>query len=149
MPKRIDKLTDEQKSQIDAWADKWIEIGLRTGEIDLQTFTEGAKEAYGFASIPWHNNVIVVDNPLIMALAAPVAGLILNNIAIVGDAVGDTVVGAVDDAVSNAVNGAVAGAVNGTVGDAVGDTVVGAVDDAVSNAVAGTVAGAVNGAVGN
>ena len=74
MPKRIDKLTDEQKSQIDAWADKWIEIGLRTGEIDLQTFTEGAKEAYGFASIPWHNNVIVVDNPLIMALAAPVAG---------------------------------------------------------------------------
>src|SRR3990167_5395233 len=165
MPKRIDKLTDEQKSQIDAWADKWIEIGLRTGEIDLQTFTEGAKEAYGFASIPWHNNVIVVDNPLIMALAAPVAGLILNNIAIVGDAVGDTVVGAVDDAVSNAVNGAVAGAVNGaivvavagavgdtvsnavvdavggavagTVGDAVGDTVVGAVDDAVSNAVNG------------
>src|SRR3990167_1233117 len=141
MPKRIDKLTDEQKSQIDAWADKWIEIGLRTGEIDLQTFTEGAKEAYGFASIPWHNNVIVVDNPLIMALAAPVAGLILNNIAIVGDAVGDTVVGAVDDAVSVAVAG--------TVGDAVGDTVVGAVDDAVSNAVAGTVAGAVNGAVGN
>src|SRR3990167_9258842 len=137
MPKRIDKLTDEQKSQIDAWADKWIEIGLRTGEIDLQTFTEGAKEAYGFASIPWHNNVIVVDNPLIMALAAPVAGLILNNIAIVGDAVGDTVVGAVDDAVSNAVNGAVAGAVNGAVNGAVGD------------AVAGTVAGAVNGAVGN
>src|SRR3990167_5888218 len=151
MPKRIDKLTDEQKSQIDAWADKWIEIGLRTGEIDLQTFTEGAKEAYGFASIPWHNNVIVVDNPLIMALAAPVAGLILNNIAIVGDAVGYTVVGAVDDAVSNAVNGAVAGAVNGAivgaVGDAVNVAVAGAVGDTVSNAVVGAVGGAVNGAI--
>src|SRR3990167_4842879 len=165
MPKRIDKLTDEQKSQIDAWADKWIEIGLRTGEIDLQTFTEGAKEAYGFASIPWHNNVIVVDNPLIMALAAPVAGLILNNIAIVGDAVGDTVVGAVDDAVSNAVNGAVCGAVYdavvGAVGDVVGDVIGNAVSDVIGNAVddavvsavvsavGGAVGGAVDGAIGN
>src|SRR3990167_6945635 len=130
MPKRIDKLTEKQKSQIDAWADKWIEIGLRTGEIDLQTFTEGTKEAYGFAGIPWHSNVIVVDNPLVMALAAPIAGLILNNIAVRG-------------AVRGAVVDAVGGAVNGAVGDAVGDAVDNAVRDAVDDAVRGAVDDAV------
>src|SRR3990167_6207773 len=172
MPKRIDELTSKQKSQIDAWADKWIEIGLRTGEIDLQTFTEGTKEAYGFAGIPWHSNVIVVDNPLVMALAAPIAGLILNNIAVrgavhgaVNGAVRDAVIGAVsnavDDAVraavggavNNAVRGAVGGAVRGTVGNAVGgavgDAVGGAVRDAVRGAVHDAVGGAVDGAVGD
>src|SRR3990167_4648123 len=168
MPKRIDKLTEKQKSQIDAWADKWIEIGLRTGEIDLQTFTEGTKEAYGFAGIPWHSNVIVVDNPLVMALAAPIAGLILNNIAVrgavggavrgtvgnaVGGAVGDAVGGAVRDAVRGAVHDAVHGAVVGAVGDAVGDAVNGAVGDAVGdavdNAVRDAVDDAVRGAVGD
>src|SRR3990167_98734 len=162
MPKRIDKLTEKQKSQIDAWADKWIEIGLRTGEIDLQTFTEGTKEAYGFAGIPWHSNVIVVDNPLVMALAAPIAGLILNNIAVrgavhgaVNGAVRDAVIGAVsnavDDAVGDAVGGAVVdavgGAVNGAVGDAVGDAVDNAVRDAVDDAVRGAVDDAVVDAV--
>src|SRR3990167_684292 len=166
MPKRIDELTSKQKSQIDAWADKWIEIGLRTGEIDLQTFTEGTKEAYGFAGIPWHSNVIVVDNPLVMALAAPIAGLILNNIAVrgavhgaVNGAVRDAVIGAVsnavDDAVraavggavNNAVRGAVGGAVRGTVGNAVGGAVGDAVDNAVRDAVRGAVRDAVHGAV--
>ena len=61
MPKRIDELTSKQKSQIDAWADKWIEIGLRTGEIDLQTFTEGTKEAYGFAGITIDGNDVMKE----------------------------------------------------------------------------------------
>src|SRR3989338_3826324 len=134
MPKRIDKLTEKQKSQIDAWADKWIEIGLRTGEIDLQTFTEGTKEAYGFAGIPWHSNVIVVDNPLVMALAAPIAGLILNNIAVRG-AVHDAVIGAVSNAVDDAVRAAVGGAVNNAVRGAVGGAVRGTVGNAVGGAV--------------
>lgn len=36
--KRIDKLTPEQKAQMGGWAKRWIEIGLRTGETDFETF---------------------------------------------------------------------------------------------------------------
>ena len=34
MAKRIDKLTDAQRARMDEWADRWIEVGLRTGPAD-------------------------------------------------------------------------------------------------------------------
>lgn len=36
--KRIDKLTPKQEAQMKPWSDKWIEIGLRTGDADFETF---------------------------------------------------------------------------------------------------------------
>jgi hypothetical protein len=71
MAKRINSLTYEQAAQMPAWADKWIEIGLRTGAADRQTFEAAAKKCYEHAGVPWHNNVAWVSSPLVLALAAP------------------------------------------------------------------------------
>lgn len=75
MPTAIKELTAEQAAQMPAWADKWIEIGLRTGEADWQTFEEGARECYHFAKIPWPGVVVRVPSPLVLALAAPAAAV--------------------------------------------------------------------------
>ena len=150
MVKRIDALTDEQKAQMDAWADKWIEVGLRTGNADREKFERAAQKCYAAANIPWHGNVIWVPSPIVMAFAAPTADFILQKIG--KKAVRDAVGGAVSDAVRGAVGGAVSVAVGGAVRDAVGGAVGGAVDGAVHGAVSvavdGAVSDAVHGAVG-
>ena len=98
MPKRIDKLTPGQEAHMAAWADEWIEVGLSTDPIDVPRFRAACESLYGYAGIPWHGNVIVVPNPLVGTLAAPVAASLLQG-------------GAVDAAVDRAVVGAVDGAV--------------------------------------
>jgi len=45
--KRIDKLTPEQTARMDGWADKWIAIGLRTGDADRALFESGARRCSG------------------------------------------------------------------------------------------------------
>jgi hypothetical protein len=47
MPKRIDKLTPAQEARMDEWADRWIEIGLRTGEADWERFERSCEACYG------------------------------------------------------------------------------------------------------
>ena len=141
MVKKIDALTAEQEAQMDAWADKWIEIGLRTGDADRQKFERAAEKCYSAAGIPWHGNVVWVPSPIVMAFAAPTADFVLQKIG------GNTVSGAVRGAVGDAVGDAVRDAVRGAVGDAVGGAVGGAVRDAVGDAVGGAVRGAVSGAV--
>ena len=137
MAKRIDKLTPAQEAQMDAWADKWIEIGLRTGSADRALFEDAARRCYEAAGLKWHDRVVWVPSPLVMALAAPIAGHILDR----------KVSGAVRDAVRGAVSGAVGGAVGGAVSGAVRDAVRDAVSGAVSGAVRDAVDGAVDGAV--
>ena len=114
--KRIDKLTQTQTEQMDAWADKWIEIGLRTGKADRQLFQESARKCYEFAGIPWHGNVVWVPSPIVMALGAPIAGHLIG---VIRKVKGDAVRGAVRGAVGGAVRDAVRGAVDGAVRDAV------------------------------
>jgi len=72
--KSIDKLTKEQEARIPEWVNKWIEIGLKTGDLDLPRFERGMKVAYEKAKLKWHGNIVVVPNPLIGALASPIAG---------------------------------------------------------------------------
>ncbi len=148
--KRIDKLTESQKARFDEWADKWIEIGLRTGPADRPRFEAAAKKCYESAGIPWHNNVVWITSPIAMAIAAPVSALLIQMRRNISgkNAVGDAVHDAVGIAVDGAVHGAVDGAVHDAVGDAVGDAVHGAVGIAVDGAVRGAVDGAVGGAVG-
>jgi len=117
MPTRIDTLTDAQRVQMDAWADKWIEIGLRTGKADRERFESAARRCYEHAGIPWHGNVVWVLSPIVGAIASPVAALLIA--AHRRGAVGGAVGGAVDDAVRGAVDGAVDDAVRGAVGDAI------------------------------
>jgi Domain of unknown function (DUF6745) len=144
---RIDRLTDAQKAQMAPWAEKWIEIGLRTGEMDYESFVAGISAAYGFAGLAWHGNVVRVSSPLALALAAPVADYLIRKYK-QPECRTTAMVSAVDDAVDGAVGGAVRVAVGDAVGGAVGVAVRGAVRDAVRDAVDGAVGGAVRVAVG-
>ena len=49
--KRIDKLTSEQKAQMKPWAEKWIRVGLRTGETDFETFDKYMSVCYQKAGL--------------------------------------------------------------------------------------------------
>ena len=133
MAKRIDVLTEGQKARMPEWVKKWTDIGLRTGRADRKMFEDNIGLAYGKAELVKPKRVIWVESPLVLALAAPTAGYLLDNKG-----------GAVGDAVGGAVRGAVRGAVGGAVRDAVGDAVDGAVRDAVDGAVGGAVGGAVD-----
>ena len=75
MPKRIDELTPAQKAKMSEWADRWIEIGLRTGEADWGEFERAAKECYRYAGIPWPDVLVRVSSPIVLAFAAPAASL--------------------------------------------------------------------------
>ena len=99
MPKRIDKLTKEQKEMLPIWADKWIKIGLKTGKTDWETFDKYMPICFKKANLKYPKRVVRVSSPLVGALASSIAGKILN------------VDGAVDDAVDGAVRDAVDGAV--------------------------------------
>jgi len=148
MTKRINKLTDEQKSHMDEHADKWIAYGLNTEPADFDQAVEGIKACYEFVGLKWHGNVVRVSSPLVMALAVPIASTILAQMKNApGVAVGDAVGGAVDGAVEGAVRVAVGGAVRDAVGVAVRDAVGVAVDGAVGVAVRGAVGDAVGVAV--
>src|SRR5574337_1572499 len=145
MVKRIDSLTPQQRARMDEWADKWISVGLRTGAADRPKFEKAAEQCYRAAGLPWHGNVVWVPSPIVMAIAAPVAALVIQLHRAKNP--GDAVRVAVGGAVSGAVGGAVRVAVDGAVRDAVSSAVDGAVRDAVSSAVGGAVGGAVYDAV--
>ena len=154
MSKRITSLSTAQKAAMQQHADYWIAKSLDISEPDWNEWEEGAKACYGFAGVEWPSNVIRVPNPLVGALAFPIAASIIEGRlagaspqADVRGAVGDAVDGAVDGAVRGAVGDAVDGAVDGAVRGAVGDAVDGAVGDAVDGAVDGAVRGAVRDAV--
>ncbi|MGH2611559.1 MAG: hypothetical protein ACRDFB_00750, partial [Rhabdochlamydiaceae bacterium] len=144
--KRVDKLTKEQEAEMSKYAQKWIEIGLKTGETDWETFDKYFPICYQKANIAYPRNIVKVQSPLVGALAASVAEAIWKKKrGVVADAVRD----AVDGAVGGAVGDAVGDAVDGAVGDAVHNAVADAVHDAVNNAVADAVHDAVGDAVGD
>jgi len=138
--KRIDKLTPEQEAMIPAWVDKWIKIGLQTGETDWETFDKYMPICYEKAGLKYPTKVIRIQSPLVGAFASSIADNILNR-GEVRDAVGRSV----EDAIRDAIRGAVAVAVRGAVRDAVGRSV----EDAIRGAVAVAVRGAVGDAVGD
>ena len=161
MATRIDSLTDAQRGQLDAWADRWIEMGLRTGAADRELFESSVRSCYQFAAIPFPDVVVWVTSPMVLSLAAPAAALAIELVEAeqrgtltagtsshaVDGAVAEAVRVAVGVAVDGAVDGAVGGAVDGAVDGAVREAVDGAVGEAVRGAVAGAVRGAVDGAV--
>src|SRR3990167_6775976 len=98
---RIDRLTPGQEARMAEWADKWIEIGLRTEAADRDLFERGVRECYRYAGIPWPGRVVWVPSPLVASIAGPVAALViqLHRSKPVGDAVDAAVDSAVDAAV--------------------------------------------------
>ena len=72
---RITKLTPEQRAAMAPFAQKWIEIGLATGEADWQTFDRNVRRCYEFTNLNPPKGIIHVSSPLVIALAAPIASL--------------------------------------------------------------------------
>jgi len=141
---RIDKLTKEQEKMVPIWRDKWIKIGLKTGETNWEVVEKYLPICYEKANIKYPKNIVRVSSPLVGAFAASIADRIwLKGNGAVRSAVDSAVSGAVDSAVSGAVRSAVGSAVRSAVGSAVRS----AVDSAVSGAVGGAVDSAVSGAV--
>ena len=106
MKKQITKLTAEQESMFGPWADKWISIGLRTGETDWVTFDKYMPICYSKAGLKYPSRVVRVNSPLVGALAAAISESILRS---------SSRFGTVRDAVDGAVGGAVGDAVRGSV----------------------------------
>lgn len=100
--KRIDQLTEEQRAQMKPWADKWIEIGLRTGDADWDTFNKYMPVCYEKAGVPYPKSVVRVSSPMVGALASAIARELLKS---------GSVESAVDSAVESAVESAVDSAV--------------------------------------
>jgi hypothetical protein len=160
MSKRITKLTAAQEAAMTQHAEHWIQRGLDTLPPDWDEVDRGIRECYAFANLQEPKVIVRVPNPLVGALAFPIASYLLASGAgisrrrdavdgVVGGAVRGAVGGAVGGAVRGAVGGAVDDAVGGAVGGAVRGAVGGAVDDAVDGAVRGAVGGAVDDAVGD
>jgi len=165
MKKKLDKLTPEQEAMIPICRDKWIEIGLRTGETDWDTFEKNIKLAYEKTSFPFPNKIVRVNSPIVGALAASIANRILNNINFITsntknslitnvtnkskDVIDNTVISIVRNAVVNKVEDAVGSEVINTVRNAVEDAVNNAVGSAVRSTVRNTVGRAVDNTVGS
>lgn len=68
MVKRIDRLTPEQEAQIEPWAQRWIEKGLKTDRADWAGFERGARECYRLSGLEQPKIVVRCASPLIAAV---------------------------------------------------------------------------------
>jgi len=144
MPRDIYKLTEAEKARTGEWADRWIEIGLGTGDADRPKFQKAVRECYRFAGLEAPKVIIWAASPLVVALAGPVAAFLVAKGSKNDDAVGDAICDAVRDSVSYAISEAVrdigrhqvrstvANSVDGAIG-AVHEGVRGAVSDVIDN----------------
>ncbi len=149
MPKKITKLTKKQEAMFPVWVEKWVKIGLQTGETDWDTFDKFFPVCYEKAGLQYPKNIVRVHSPLVGRIASSIADSIINHQEAVHSAVGSAVGSAVDSAVNSAVNSAVRSAVDSVVNSAVGSAVHSAVGSAVNSAVDSAVRSAVGSAVGS
>jgi hypothetical protein len=70
MVDRVDALTAGQERQMAAHAARWIGIGLATAPAERRAFEEAARRCHVYAGVPWHGNVVWMNSPLTLALAA-------------------------------------------------------------------------------
>lgn len=109
--KRIDSLTAQEKSRFHEWVKKWTDIGLSTDMADRPLFEAAVSACYRFSGLR-PPCIVWVPNPLVAALAGPIASwLIYGQKLAVGGAIDGAVRGAIDGAVRDAIDGAIDGAV--------------------------------------
>lgn len=78
MSTKLMTLTDSQKARMPVYVEKWIDIGLTCNKpLDLDSFNKGAKACYEFAGLRYPGPAIVVDSPMVGALAAAKARKVL------------------------------------------------------------------------
>lgn len=80
MVKRIHQLTPEQRCEILSRSRKWIDRNVSTGPVDRALFEDAARRLYEHSGVPWHDQVVWVDSPLVLAAAAPIALLVLSGL---------------------------------------------------------------------
>src|SRR3990167_5926305 len=100
------------------WAQKWIAIGLSTEPADWGRSERAVRACYRYAKLAEPKVIVRVGSPLVLALAAPIAGWLLDKRPWETDARkrrGGAPDRAVEGAVGDAVGGAVGGAVRGAV----------------------------------
>ena len=144
---KITALTQEQKDAIPEWVDKWIKIGLSTEPADRERQEKAIRACYRFAGLKDDVPIVFVSSPIVGALAAPLAALVIEKIK--KGRRGTAVVSAVSVAVRLAVDSAVDLSVDLSVDSAVRSAVDSAVYSAVSSAVGSEVDSAVYSAVGS
>lgn len=60
----ITELTEEQTAQLEVYRDKWIKIGLQTGDGDKERAEAGIRKAYAAADFAPPEKIVWVDSPL-------------------------------------------------------------------------------------
>ena len=136
MPKRIDKLTPKQEAEMPAYRDKWIEIGLRTGETDWETFNKYMSICYEKAGLQYPARVVHVPSPFFGAHVASLAHEIWNKrYKNVQASVRDSVESSVRDSVRASVRASVRDSVRDSVGASVRDSVGASVEASVGDSV--------------
>lgn len=63
MPKKITRLTDEQKAQIPGWVEKWIKIGLCTDPAEFDRAEKAVLACYDLIKAPRPQKVIRAASP--------------------------------------------------------------------------------------
>lgn len=97
MPKRIEKLPDEQRARFSEWRDKWIAIGLSTDRADYERCARALRTCYRLAGLPAPRCIVSASSPLVAVLAGPIVNRLL------GDSVRDSVGASVDASVRDSV----------------------------------------------
>lgn len=143
MPNRIDKLTPEQIARMPEWVEKWTKIGLCTDEADWELSKRSIEACYKHAGLDPPISYIMVRNPLVLALSAPIVSYVLNNHANIRDSVMDSLF----DSVSNIVRDSVWDNVWDNLFDSVSNSVMDSLFDSVSNSVEASVNAIVWGSV--
>jgi len=75
--KRIDSLTDKQKSQFGVWSKKWVEIGLSTEPADFDKATAAALKAYQLCNLNKPMVILRAQSPLQATYIGAYAWLLL------------------------------------------------------------------------
>lgn len=77
MPKKIDKITDEQRAQMPGWVDKWVKVGLSTERAEFDRAEAAVRKAYEFANLPQPKEILRVASPnaVIQELEKRLSGL--------------------------------------------------------------------------
>ena len=115
--KQIKTLTEEQKSRLQEWTNKWIDIGLSTERADFDKFEIAARQIYIIAGLRHDVPIIRVPSPIVGAFASSLAAQVIEILIKTKD--GSAVYSAVDSAVASAVRSAVDSAVYSAVDSAV------------------------------
>lgn len=130
----IDKLTAEQKSQLDVYSKKWIEIGLSTTRANREFAEKWCREAYKVVGMDEPKLILWAESPIGLLLTAKVLKVIQAEMRMkMGKPVQKLVADSVWDSVWESVWESVASSVGESVGDSVRASVRVSVGDSLSD----------------